>query len=108
MGPVMTKQLPGPKSVIQFARFYCMETKCHSDRWTCRKAELKCTDMCDCCDIGEIRDNAEQVKAVNMYTDEEDKELQDDEEVEEMFIWIIYGYLNILNYHFPMFKKVFT
>ena len=106
--PIMTKPLPAPKSVIQFVRCHCVKIQCHTDKCTCRKGELECTDMCGCCDIGETCDNAEQVKAVNMHTDEVDDELQDDAEDEEIFIWIMCAYLNLINYYFPMFVTVFT
>ena len=101
--PIMTKQLPAPKSVTQFIRCDRAMTKCETDKFTCSKAELECTDMCGCCDIREICDNAEQVKAINMHTDGEDEKLQDDE-----FMWIMCGYFNLINYHFLMFVNVFT
>ena len=75
--PVMTNQMPAPGSVLQFIRCDCLKTRCDTGRCTCRKAELTCTDLCGCCDIGETCSNAEQL---NIAANEEDEE--DDQENE--------------------------
>ena len=82
--PVMTKELPAPKSVLQLVKCGCVKTKCESNRCTCRKAGLSCTDICGCCDIGEACDNAEQL-SVSCTINNEDEDGEDDLEDGEMF-----------------------
>lgn len=60
--------------------------ECERAKCSCRQAELPCTDLCGCCDIGESYDNAEQLNPVNSVNEEENEELEDDEEDDEMFI----------------------
>jgi len=76
--PVTTTQLPAPNSVIQMVKCGCVKTKCDTDKCTCRKAKLDCTDLCGCCDTGEVCDNAEQMKTDTTDSDEEDDEILDD------------------------------
>ena len=76
--PVMTNQMPTPGSVLQFIRCDSLKTRFDTGRCTCRKAELTCTDLCGCCDIGETCSNAEQL---NIAANEEDEEDDQEDEV---------------------------
>ena len=42
-------RLPAPQSLIECVECKC-KTGCLTMRCSCRKAELKCTDLCSCCD----------------------------------------------------------
>ncbi|MGH0149169.1 UNVERIFIED_CONTAM: hypothetical protein FKN15_016069 [Acipenser sinensis] len=72
--PVMTMQLPAPKSVLHLVKCGCTKTRCQTARYTCQKAELSCTDICGCSDIGEVCDNMEQANPVHEEEEEEEGE----------------------------------
>ena len=48
--PIMTEQLPAPNAVLHLVKCACAESKCATNRCSCRKAGLNCTDLCSCSD----------------------------------------------------------
>ena len=64
----MTRQ-PAPQSLLECVECKC-KTGCTTMRCSCRKADLKCTDLCSCSDCQ------------NTAHEDQDKE-EDDEEVED-------------------------
>ena len=56
--PVMTTLPPAPEAVIQLVKCSCAKEKCSTNRCQCRKANLNCTDLCNCCDSGDICENS--------------------------------------------------
>ncbi|KAL9976959.1 hypothetical protein ACROYT_G014308 [Oculina patagonica] len=55
--PVMTSLPPAPEAIIQLVKCGCVKSRCSLNRCNCRKAELKCTDLCSCADSGDPCDN---------------------------------------------------
>ena len=55
--PVMTTLTPAPDAVIQLVRCGCPKSKCSSNRCSCRKANLNCTDLCSCFDVDDMSEN---------------------------------------------------
>lgn len=48
--PVMTSLQPAPKEVLELVKCACLKDRCSTNRCKCRKAGLRCTDLCSCCD----------------------------------------------------------
>lgn len=48
--PVMTTLQPAPKAVIQLVKCGCSKERCATNRCQCRKAKLRCTDLCSSSD----------------------------------------------------------
>jgi len=46
--PVTTSLPPAPEAIIQLVKCGCIKTRCSTNRCNCRKAELKCTNLCSC------------------------------------------------------------
>ncbi|KAK3740142.1 hypothetical protein QZH41_020119 [Actinostola sp. cb2023] len=57
--PVMTKLPPAPEAIIQLVKCNCAKQRCSNNRCQCRKAGLKCTDLCTCSDDDESCSNIE-------------------------------------------------
>jgi len=57
--PVMTKLPPAPEAIIQLVKCNCAKQRCSDNRCQCRKAGLKCTDLCTCSDDDESCSNIE-------------------------------------------------
>ena len=55
--PVMTTLTPAPDAVVQLVRCGCTKSKCSSNRCSCRKANLNCTDLCSCFDVDDMTEN---------------------------------------------------
>ena len=55
--PIMTTQLPAPKSIIQLVKCGCAKAKCDTNRCSCRRAGLSYTELCACCEIDEVCTN---------------------------------------------------
>ena len=56
--PVITTLPPAPEAVIQLVKCGCATERCSTNRRQCRKANLNCTDLCSCCDRGDICENS--------------------------------------------------
>ena len=54
--PVMTTQLPAPKSVNHLVKWNCSKLRFQTTRCSCMKAGLNCTEMCEC---SSLEDNCE-------------------------------------------------
>lgn len=59
--PVMTTLLPAPEAVIELVRCGCSKSRCSSSRCNCKKAQLRCTDLCGCSNDEEPCDNCTAV-----------------------------------------------
>ena len=70
--PVMTSLPPAPEAIIQLVKCGCIKTRCSTNRCNCRKAELKCTNLCSCADSGDLWDNQLDTDA----EDEEEEEME--------------------------------
>ena len=55
--PVMTTLTPAPDAVVQLVRCGCTKSKCSSNRCSCRKANLNCTDLCSYSDVDDMCEN---------------------------------------------------
>ena len=75
--PVMTLQLPAPKAVLSLVKCGCEKSRCQSNRCTCRKAGLSCTDICGCSDLGEGCENTPK------EVPEHDEDIEDENEEEQ-------------------------
>ena len=53
--PIMTNDLPAPTGLIELSLCSC-KTGCSSGRFTCKKNNLLCTEMCKCSDECENSD----------------------------------------------------
>lgn len=49
--PIMTTQPPAPKAVLTLVKCNCSKSRCQTNRCTCRKAAMNCTDMCGCSEL---------------------------------------------------------
>ena len=56
--PVIPTLPPAPEAVIQLVKCGCATKRCSTNRCQCRKANLSCTDLCSCCDRGDICENS--------------------------------------------------
>ena len=65
--PVMTSLPPAPETIIQLVKCGCIKTRHSTNRCNCRKAELKCTNLCSSANSGDLCDN-------QLDTDTEDEE----------------------------------
>ena len=52
--PVMTTLPPALEAVIQLVKCGCANEKCSTNRCQCQLANLNCSDLCNCCDSGDI------------------------------------------------------
>ena len=52
--PMMTTLPPAPEAV----KCGCAKERCSTNRCQCRKANLNCTDLCTCCNSGDICENS--------------------------------------------------
>ena len=68
----MTSLPPAPEAIIQLVKCGCIKTRCSTNRRNCRKAELKCTNLCSCADSGDLCDNQLDTDA----EDEEEEEME--------------------------------
>lgn len=44
--PVTTDQLPAPTTILHLVKCGCTKSKCSSSKCHCKKAGLRCTDLC--------------------------------------------------------------
>ena len=64
--PVMTTLPPAPEAIIHLVKCRCAKERCTTKRCQCRKAQMNCTDLCGCSDMGEACENMpEDVDDVN-------------------------------------------
>ena len=70
--PVMTSLPSAPEAILQLVRCGCIKTRCSTNRCNCRKAELKCTNLCRCADSGDLCENQLDTDA----EDEEEEEME--------------------------------
>ena len=68
----MTSLPPAPEAIIKLVKCGCIETRCSTNRCNCRRAELKCTNLCSCGDSGDLCDNQLDTDA----DDEEEEEME--------------------------------
>jgi len=54
--PIMTDDLPAPIGLIELCLCSC-KTTCQTDRCSCQKNKLVCTEMCKCTDSCENVEN---------------------------------------------------
>ena len=52
----MTDQLPVPKLLIELNSCKCKITKCKTGQCSCKKNNLRCTDLCYCNDCENTED----------------------------------------------------
>lgn len=43
---------PAPENILAYAHCSCKKSACNSDRCSCRRAEVSCTELCGCTDCG--------------------------------------------------------
>ena len=46
--PLVTKLDPAPVAVVELVRCNCSSSKCYTNRWSCKKMNMVCTDLCKC------------------------------------------------------------
>lgn len=74
----MTRLQPAPDAILHLAKCGCAKQKCSTNRCQCRKAGLKCTDLCSC-NEDELCDNvADSDEDNNGESGEEDDDINDD------------------------------
>ena len=66
-------QPPAPPSVLQDIKCNCRQNGCSSNRCSCQKANLPCTELCNCCDCLNASNKG-------MDDDEDDGEFDSEEE----------------------------
>jgi hypothetical protein len=72
--PIMTTQLPAPESVLHLVKCGCKK-QCRTERCSCRKAGLSCSDICGCLEDGENPcENSELISEEYDSTDVDDDE----------------------------------
>ena len=76
--PVMTTLPPAPGAIIHLVKCKCASS-CTPLRCQCRKAGLKCTDLCGCCDSGEDCQNMLEDNCSENYSDSDGSYESDDE-----------------------------
>lgn len=76
--PVMTPLPPAPEAIIQLVKCGCAKSRCSSNRCNCRKAQLKCTDLCSCADYDDFCDN-QLADESDDDPEDEDMEYESDE-----------------------------
>ena len=54
---IMTSLPLAPEAIIQLVKCGYVKSRCSSSRCKCRKAGLKCTDLCRCADYDDLCDN---------------------------------------------------
>jgi hypothetical protein len=62
---VMTTQPPTPDAVIHLIKCGCGSSRCATRQCKCKRAGLKCTELCKCSDDGQECENVELAAAVN-------------------------------------------
>ena len=70
--PTPTTALPAPQSILELVKCRC-KGNCTSRTCSCRKHDLRCTDMCSLCD--ETCEN----RNLNVMTEDDDDDEDDDE-----------------------------
>ena len=70
--PTPTTALPAPQSIVELVKCRC-KGNCTSRTCSCRKHDLRCTDMCSLCD--ETCEN----RNLNVMTEDDDDDEDDDE-----------------------------
>lgn len=85
--PVMTRLPPAPDAVLHLVKCGCAKERCSTNRCQCRKAGLKCTDLCSCIDgedepCDNVADGDEEGSDENSDGDDDD-DLSDDDDEEE-------------------------
>jgi hypothetical protein len=74
---------PAPDSILDFVNCRC-RTGCNSQRCSCYKAKLKCTDLCsclDCCNSVDGNDDDDDSDSdMAGGSDESDQEFSDDDD----------------------------
>ena len=75
--PVMTTLPPAPKAVIQLVKCDCVKDRCSNNRCQCRKANLNCTDLCNCSDSGDLCENSHN--ANDEFEEDQDAAYDSDE-----------------------------
>lgn len=85
----MMRLPPAPDAVLDLVKCGCAKGRCSTNRCQCRKAGLKCTDLCSCIDGGDepcdnVADGDEQDSDENSDgDDDDDDDLSDDDNEEE-------------------------
>ncbi|XP_014661606.1 PREDICTED: uncharacterized protein LOC106804783 [Priapulus caudatus] len=74
--PVMTTLPPAPEAVIHLVRCSCAKTKCSSNHCKCRKAGLRCTELCSCSE----GDGCDNMPDDDVGQDDDDEPSSDDDE----------------------------
>ena len=46
--PLVTKLDPAPVAVVELVRCNCSSSKCSTNRCSCKKMNMVCTDLCKC------------------------------------------------------------
>ena len=72
-------------STDQLNKCACKQ-QCQTDRCSCRKVNLKCSDMCKCSDEEDAWDNVEKLAAGCDESDDDD-DYSDDEESKDMLMF---------------------
>ena len=75
--PVITTLPPAPEAIIHLMKCKCTKERCANNRCKCRKAGLRCTDLCGCSDTDEDCKN----KSLDINDDgcNDDDDVDDDE-----------------------------
>ena len=79
--PVMASSPPAPDAVIELVKCNCSASRCSTNRCTCRKANLNCTDLCGCSGESELCKNRLGDEPLDEYI--EDSESDTASEVDE-------------------------
>ena len=72
--PIMTVDLPAPSGLIELSMCSC-KTSCETNRCSCRRNKLLCTDMCKCGDNCENVENGD----IEYISDGEEEDLELDD-----------------------------
>jgi hypothetical protein len=75
--PVMTTIAPAPHAIIELVKCGCKTSRCATQQCKCRSNNLKCTDLCACCDIEECENWTDDAAEIESEEDEEDEEDND-------------------------------
>lgn len=80
--PVMTTFPPAPQAIIHLVKCKCAKDRCANNRCQCRKAGLKCTDLCVCSVSGDDCKNKSEEDSDDDDDDDYDDSDDDDDDSE--------------------------
>ena len=82
--PVKTKLPPAPEAIIQLVKCGCSKERCSTNRCQCRKAELRCTDLCACSDSEPCDNVHDENESEDDSEDDSEDECEDEDDDQDL------------------------